>query len=147
MTYLTSVKHNGRQELRYSPRVHFSLPLTQYCIFWKFLGQKIFFESFWFLLNWARILNINTQKWKKNFLVPQHGHYNVFFEIFWVKKIFFESFWTLLNWARILNINTKKWKKFFWCHHLTLLCRQALTQSNFFSSPRDSAASLINGNF
>ena len=46
MTYLTPVKHNGRQELRYSPPLHFSVPHTQYCIFWKFLGQKIFLSHF-----------------------------------------------------------------------------------------------------
>ena len=30
--------------------------------------QKNFFDQFWTLLNWARILNINAKKWKKNFL-------------------------------------------------------------------------------
>ena len=33
MINLLARKHNGRQELRYSPRVHFSVPHTQYCIF------------------------------------------------------------------------------------------------------------------
>ena len=33
MTYLEAEKNNGRQELRYSPPLHFSVPHTQYCIF------------------------------------------------------------------------------------------------------------------
>ena len=133
MTYLTPVKHNGRQELRYSPPLHFSVPHTQYCIFWNFLGQKIFFGHFWTLLNWTQILNINTKKWKKYFLGTPYPIFYIFSKILG-QKIFFESFWTLLNWARILNINTKKWKKiFFGANSWPLLRRLTLTHSNFFS--------------
>ena len=45
----------------------FRYPLPNILNFWKFLGQKIFFESFWSLMNWARIFKINTKKWKKFF--------------------------------------------------------------------------------
>jgi hypothetical protein len=113
LTYLVSLKHNGRQELRYSPPLDFSVPYTQYWIFWNFLGQKIFFGHFWTLLHWTRILNINTKKWKNIFLDTPYLIYIKFFQNFGSQKIFFESFWTLLHWVRILNINTKKWKNIF----------------------------------
>ena len=74
MTYLWTVKHNGRQELRYSPPLHFSVSHTQYCIFWKFLGQKFFlshFELYWTELEFW----ILTPKNEKYFLVPTPDHY------------------------------------------------------------------------
>ena len=53
----------------------FRYPLPNILNFWKFLGQKIFFESFWSLMNWARIFKINTKKWKKIFLAFSPGPY------------------------------------------------------------------------
>ena len=67
MIYLWTRRHDGRQELRYSPPLHFLAPHTQYCIFENFWVKKNFFCSFWTLLNWTRILNINTIKWKTYF--------------------------------------------------------------------------------
>ena len=92
MIYLTPVKHNGRQELRYSPPLHFSVPHTQYCIFWKFLGQKIFFGHFAIYCTELEFWILTQKNEKKYFFNVSLIRYCNFFWKFWVKYFFLSHF-------------------------------------------------------
>ena len=93
MTYLSTRRHDRRYELSYSPPLYFSIPHTQYCIFWKFLGQKIFFVHFELYCTELEFWILTPKNEKKYFFRYPLPNILNFLKIFGSKN-FFESFWT-----------------------------------------------------
>ena len=91
MTYLWTRRHMDARNWDTALLCIFQYHIHNIAFFENF-WVKNFFGHFWTLLNWTRILNINTKKWKKNFFRYPLPNILNFFENFGSKNFF----WVIL---------------------------------------------------